>query len=433
MNDSRSDTITDSARIQALEATVEELQTSSIGQEHRLVQVARNAYLALLSRPGWTGTRRLEAGGALVRYMFLGRTTLVLGLSLGGLLALHASFMLADQNKKLDLQNYLSIVSGELAEAQRNSQFVQLIAPLIADLQTHSATAERSANGAWTLPPELAIRIAVLTQTFQPYRWIHRDMLGDDVMESTGSGWIYRVMTGVRSLYDDAFGQPRLRERLGSLKIPALTDQRMSPERGFLLVNLHALRISFPELTRWNVTFESAHAPGARLGGIDLRRLEGPDAAGTIDLSGSNLNAASFERAWLDGVSLIMSNLTLAQFDGAQCAGTLFEGATLDQASFIAARLERAKFNHAYIGDSNFRLANLAGADLMNVRGLTDAKLSEACMSRQSTQMPSDFVWSAYTVPDECCELWSGQHEAFARRGDGTCAAIDAPIPNLSQ
>lgn len=415
------------ARLVKVESEVEALTDESIGQEHRLVQVVRNAYFAVRGRASWSRGRRMEAGGALVRYFLVGRTTLVIGLSIGGLLALHASFMLADQNKKLDLQNYLSIVSGELAEAQRNSQFVQLIGPLVAEVQVAVADIELGDGGTRALPPELGIRLAVLTQTFQPYRWTYRDMVGENPFGSSGEGFLYDALTQVRGLYDAGFGQSRMKDQLAEAKIPVLTEHRMSPERGFLLVNLHALGIDFRELTRYNVTFESAHAPNARLSGINLRRLEGPGAASDIDLSGSNLSGATFERASLDGVNLILGNLTLTTFNGASCVNTRFDRANVDQASFVSTRLEGAIFENAYIAGSKFDYANLANAKLTNTRGFDEAHFEKSCLSRYTTQMPTTFRWESYEVPSECCSLWTGLHEPFSQKADGMCEAIDGP------
>lgn len=97
---------TDDNQIAEIKKDIAQLKNDSIGQEHRLLQVVRNAYHAVAKRGDWSQERRLEAGAALIRYFFFGRTTMVIAVGLGSLLALHASFMLSDQNRKLDLQNY---------------------------------------------------------------------------------------------------------------------------------------------------------------------------------------------------------------------------------------------------------------------------------------------------------------------------------------
>jgi pentapeptide repeat protein len=386
-----------SDRIKSLEHQNSNMQTELVGQEHWLIQVFYNAWRALRS-PDWPLSRRLEAGGALVRYVFLGRATILLTIGLGGLLALHASFMLSDQNLKLDLENYLNTVNSELGEAQRNSQLSQLLAPLIQDLQAMSAAADdtgslttsRTYREVAKLDLALATRIAVLTQTFQPYRWIQHDTEASTLLMPEGSGFFYRFMTGLRSIYDSGFGSAAMEQKLAESKIPVLTAERRSPERGLLLVNLHAMGIDFTELTRFNTTFENSYAPGARLDGIDLGGIEGPGVSTPFDLGLADLSNATFARSNLQGVILTLSNLTLANFDTARAHNVLFRAANADQASFVTASLVGADFRDAYIGDANFDLADLTGANLTSARNWEDAKLDSACLVQGSTLMPPD-------------------------------------------
>lgn len=416
-------------RLAALEEQVDSLATDTTGQEHRLIRLAQNAYAAMQSTSGWSRRRRLEAGGALVRYVFMGRATIVMTVGLGGLLALHASFMLADQNRKLDLQNYLSVVSSELGEAQRNSQFVQLIAPLIDDLrrnieeQGQPTRLSATQRAVYEVDPALAVRIAVLTQTFQPYRWVQRDSDARLFLEPQGDGLLFGIMSWIRMAYDEVFGRAASAELLEDSKVPALTVDRLSPERGLLLVNLHALGFDLSSLTRWNSTFQGAFAPGARLDRIDLGNLIGPSLSTPFDLSFAALPGATFESAQLDNVDFTGASLAVVSFTSANAHNARFIGANLDQASFMSARLTGADFDQAYIGDADFSRANLYAAKLATARGIESTDFSNACLVRNSTEMPKSFDWSTYEIPMHCCSDWSGEHEPFEINTSGQCAA----------
>ncbi len=418
-----------SQRLATLEEQVESLATDTTGQEHRLIRLVQNAYIAFRNASGWSRRRRLEAGGALVRYFFMGRATIVMTVGLGGLLALHASFMLADQNRKLDLQNYLSVVSSELGEAQRNSQFVQLIAPLIDDMRrniekqgqpTRISATQRSV---YEVDPALAVRIAVLTQTFQPYRWVQRDSDARLFLEPKGDGLLFGIMSWIRTAYDAVFGRAASAELLENSKVPALTVDRLSPERGLLLVNLHALGFDLSSLTRWNSTFQGAFAPGARLDRIDLGNLIGPSLSTPFDLSFAALPGATFESAQLDNVDFTGASLAVASFTSANAHNARFIGANLDQVSFFSARLTGADFDLAYIGDADFSRANLDAAKLATARGTEDVDFSNACLVQGTTEMPLDFDWSVYEIPAHCCSDWSGEHEPFSANINDRCVA----------
>lgn len=399
------------SKIAKLEKKVDQLLTDSIGQEHRLLQVFYNLGLAISNRQNWSMTRKIEAISAFLRYIFLGRTTIFITLGIGGIIALHASFMLSDQNRKLDLENYLNTVNSELGEAQRNSQFVQLVGPLMEKIQVISDAAYEKGetvtnrSGKWvvTIDTGIAARVAVLTQTFQPYRWIQNDIEAMELLKPTGEGYFYTFMSWLRDFFESGFGNNKMSEKLGESKIPVLTAERQSPERGLLLINLHALGIDFSGLTLNNTTFENAYAPGARLDQIDLEGIQGPGGSEPFDLGLATLNGAIFRHSRLGAVQFTLSNLTGANFDAASAPNAVFRGANLDESSFIQSNLEGADFRNAYIGNANFSLADLTSANLISTRGFADANLKSACLVKNVTLVPDTFDWNDYTVPTECC------------------------------
>lgn len=418
-------------QIKELQGEVDALKHEIVGMEHRLVQVVRNAYWALTQSKGWTSAKRLEAGAALIRYFLVGRATLVVSIGVGGLLALHASFMLAEQNRKIDLQNHLAVVSSEIAEAQRNSQFAQLIPPLVSDLNearafeaTSAAKSKRENDTAAIAANSLYLRIAVLTQTFQPYRWIDKRVAADVLLRPEGSGIFFEAMQYLRRIFSSGFGIAPLEAgstREARLELPLLTPERYSPERGLLLVNLFAARIDIRILTRFNVTFEKAYAPGARLDGIDVGGLVGPDLSKPLDFRGSNFEGATFTRASIGGALLYGSNLRKADISGADASEAKWDDVDLDSARLDYTNLQSASLARANLRSTSLKLANLSDADLESVTGLVADQLAEACISRHTTRLPPNSLPASYSVPRDCCRQWSKSVHGFMTTADGAC------------
>lgn len=421
------------AEVEALQVEVEALKHEVVGLEHRLVQVVRNAYWALTQRTGWTVAKRLEAGAALIRYFLTGRAAIVIGISLGGLLALHASFMLADQNRKLDLQNHLAVVSSEIAEAQRNSQFAQLIPPLLADVNAVRAkrqssrsrsSADDDAEG--VALDSLSLRTAVLTQTFQPYRWIDRRVDATTLLQPSGSGPFYEGMKVLRHLYDAGFGKTSFETGTAldsKLELPLLTSERYSPERGLLLVNLFASKIELKNLTRYNVTFVRSFAPGARLDGIDLSGLVGPALSKPLDFTGSYFAGATFTRAKMEGAVFARSNLEFADIRSADGSGAQWSEANLRSAQLDYTNLQRSVLTRANFTDASLLATNLSASDLTDAVGLQPKQLEKACIDVRSTRLPPRILAADYSVPLECCRLWGEAVDGFVVSAQGKCTA----------
>lgn len=412
--------------LQAIRDDISSLKHDVIGIEHRLIQVVRNAYWAATQREGWTPTKRLEAGAALIRYLFAGRAVLAVSIGLGGLLALHASFMLADQNRKLDLQNHLSVVSAELGEAQRNAQFAQLIPGIIDDIQKLTSRPETAANPAAAAGTHL--RIAVLTQTFQPYRWVERTIDDTKVSEPVGEGALFNLVQSIRESYAAMFGHSPF-DVAGSgalsLSVPVLTQRRYSPERGLILVNLRALRYDIRNLTPYNVTFDQSFAPGARLDDIRLDGLIGPDLSKPINLQFAYLRGATLNRAQVGSVRFIGTDLRDAELNGISAADSDWSRADLSGSQLKAAYLIRGTFNETNLSQAVLDGANLAYVDLSNAIGLTAQQLAKACVSPSTTRLPADIALRNYHIDGDCCKNWQDLVVAFRRDSSGVCRDVD--------
>jgi uncharacterized protein YjbI with pentapeptide repeats len=412
--------------LQLIREDIAALKHDVVGIEHRLVQVVRNAYWAATQREGWTPAKRLEAGAALIRYVFAGRTVLALSIGLGGLLALHASFMLADQNRKLDLQNHLSVVSAELAEAQRNAQFAQLIPGIIEDIQKIPSRPDTPASLAATAGTHL--RIAVLTQTFQPYRWVEQTVDAAKISEPVGHGAAFDLVQVIRHAYTVMFGSSPFEvpgSGLPSMSVPVLTQRRYSPERGLILVNLRALRFDIRSLTRYNVTFDRAFAPGARLDDIRLDGMVGPDLSKPVNLQFAYLRGATFNRAELGSVVFAETDLKNAELNGIFAADADWSSANLSDAQLKGAYLSRGTFNRTDLSRAVLDGANLAHAQLSTAIGLTAEQLRKSCVSPSTTRLPVTIVLGDYRIDDDCCKRWQNLAVSFRRDSNGVCRDVE--------
>ncbi|MGE0741849.1 MAG: pentapeptide repeat-containing protein [Hyphomonadaceae bacterium] len=117
------------------------------------------------------------------------------------------------------------------------------------------------------------------------------------------------------------------------------------------------------------------------------------DLSGRI-LTGARMSNAVFNRADFSGAVLARADATNSEFEAADfseadlsgaklvdahCPRANFEGATMESADARGADFTSAAFARADVTDMNFDRADLSGADLRHVRGLTQSQLDEAC------------------------------------------------------
>jgi uncharacterized protein YjbI with pentapeptide repeats len=105
---------------------------------------------------------------------------------------------------------------------------------------------------------------------------------------------------------------------------------------------------------------------------------------GRAVLNEAMLAGANFAKAKLQNARLEQANLTRANFSEAQ-----LQGANLDNAMLHLAILHKAILHDASLQHAMLFQANLQGADLRNVKGLTQYQINMACMD-QHTKLPPD-------------------------------------------
>jgi hypothetical protein len=167
----------------------------------------------------------------------------------------------------------------------------------------------------------------------------------------------------------------------------SLSCRASSPERGQLLVALHAARIYIPYLTFEGADFRYADLPDARLRDIDLRG---------VDLSNAKLPGASFENAQLIGVN----------FSGSHLAGAKFRGATLKNVDFSGAIIQAGatQATNASLLFSKLTDSSLSGLRLIEY-GATVPFFTRWCASRTL----------AVTLAQQNQKDWGANGDVFPR------------------
>ncbi|WP_083898905.1 pentapeptide repeat-containing protein [Robiginitomaculum antarcticum] len=160
--------------------------------------------------------------------------------------------------------------------------------------------------------------------------------------------------------------------------------------------------------------FDGSNLSGAHFRRAYLIRASGRDVnMSRATLSGAMLNQASLvasdmSNADFRGADMSDGNFTESDFSGArfintQASGADFSGAVFtlseldhadfENAKFVGTRFHSAQFGHALVSGAEFSDADLSGADMSEVRGLTQDQLDRAC-GNHDTRLPR----SAMTV-----------------------------------
>ena len=254
---------------------------------------------------------------------------------LGGLVS---SFLIFKQNElsksQTQYQNKRVEQREELLASIRTSSLVFLMRNILDKVDD-----ELKNNPKRTLSDETIARIAALSYSFKPYRYLEGD---------------------------------------------SLSEKKYSPERGQLLLALSKMNIdssSFDKI-KSKAPFSSADLREAdlikaNLRGADLRKANLNDA----DLRWANLNEADLRGANLRGANLRKANLRGADLNGTDMRWADLNGADLKRADLNGADLTSAKLRKADLSGSDFKWADLNGA-LLNEANLAGVDLSGTDLRR---------------------------------------------------
>lgn len=161
----------------------------------------------------------------------------------------------------------------------------------------------------------------------------------------------------------------------------SLSEKKLSPERGQLLLGLCLLQIdsgSFATIKQ-QVSFSYADLKGANLKGINLSKadLQGANLQ-DADLTGANLGEADLQEANFFGVKLNNANLS----------GSNLKRANLSWAELNGAKMQSANLNGAILANTQLRKADLRGATFQWVE-------SEAALLDGANLTRADFTGAA--------------------------------------
>lgn len=131
----------------------------------------------------------------------------------------------------------------------------------------------------------------------------------------------------------------------------SLSDQKLSPERGYLILALSKMRIDSHSYSKLKLMTSFAYAD---LRDKDLRNL---------DMSGLDLEKADLSNADLRGTNLKHTNLKFSLIWGAK-----MDNAILDNAYLTRANLAWAELNNASILNANLKGINLSNAKLRHAK-----------------------------------------------------------------
>ena len=239
-----------------------------------------------------------------------------------------------------------------------------------------------------------------------------------------------------------------------------LSEKKLSPERGQLLLTLANLKIdssSFAKV-KSRASFSYADLKGADLKNVDL---SGADLFGA-DLSDANLHSANlfgadlgktnFWGAKLDSADLSQANLIRADLKWADLNGAILVAATLNGAILESAKLRKANFSGATLhytkasgaifNEANLTQVDCFGADLTKanftkaiftearLRGadldqadLSGAKLANTCIEEDWFKKAeewrltgSDEIRQKYEVGPDTSERYKNSHYCLVRK-----------------
>ncbi|MEM7079806.1 MAG: pentapeptide repeat-containing protein [Pseudomonadota bacterium] len=350
----------------------EDVRAALIEQEHRLLAAVVNLSRLVFRASKDDRQRYLPSAIRALIWCLLpsaGTASVSLLAVITLLVTIHQSSLLSTQNRKIEVQNVL-------AEAQRRSSLMFETVAIFESIEEEkkqtpgedlcsnakapcwrtfeqAPNATRAASPLFVPSAGTVGRLAALTQALRPYRYLQVEGAREHgCLADTSSATLdasYQWLVGlliqfkqvpeadakqaVEAIYARN-GQPSvvgLRQRFSRLiALITGTDEHedaqlscgpSSPERGQLLVALHAAGVDISTVQAGGGNFTYADIPGANLGGIRLQ---------DVNLNNTRLPGASFADAVLHNV----------QFRGADLNGARFSGAAISKSDFEGARLQ---------------------------------------------------------------------------------------------
>lgn len=240
------------------------------------------------------------------------------------------TYILYQQNKKLDIQNEKIQTQVYLEEATRRNNLVLLMDNILEKVNQELTDPNNTKD---TLSDPLIGRIQALAQGFQPYQFLDGDSLTKPLSPERGQFLLALVNSGI-----------------DTITLKKIYEQA-SFEKAFLQ----------------EVVWKNSYLKQAILNGANLERAKFFNInLEMANLNGANLSEVNFRKVNLKDATLIHTKLEKAYLGGGNLIGTFLTGADLTEADFSGAIINRASLNSANLTKTNFREADLTGANLGN-------------------------------------------------------------------
>ena len=313
---------------------------------------------------------------------------------LGGIVS---SFLLFKQQDLFQAQKQFQQQSlrqqSALVESVQRGNLVALMGNIL-----DKADEELKDHPKRTLSEETIARIAALSYSFKPYRYL----VEDSVSEKKFSPERGQLLLALSKMNMDSNSLDKI-----TFKAPfAGADLRGAPLRGARLKEINLRGAHLVEADLRKAYLSGAKMRGARLWGARLRKanlsgadlirsdlgwadLEHSDLSGA-KLSGANLSAAKLKGANLSGIDLKWGDLSGAFLEevnlgGIELSGTRFKRANLRGTNLSETDLKWTNFSEANLRHSNLTKTNLRRANFSNA-DLSGANLSGANFSVATLQ-----------------------------------------------
>lgn len=325
----------------------------------------------------------------------------------GGLLS---SFLIYRQNRHLNaqLQNREKRLreQAEIIASVRNGNLLSLMNGILAQ-----AEEEMASNG--TLSDTVIARIAALSLSLKPYRYLE----GDSLTATANSPERGQLLMALILMKMDSGSFARIRQlTIFSGADLAGADLKHVDLSGAVLnhANLKDTNLSGANLNHADLKdacLWGANLNGASLTGADLKRA---------DLSWAKLNDTDLKFANMNGAQLTNAQLMDAEMHGASIqwadlGAAILKDANLHGVNFLGTKLKKADFRNAVLTKSDLRMAHLDEAVLTGAelnRALVDSNFIEKMDVWQLNG--SSEIEGSYRVITDSLDQW--KHRVFSLR-----------------
>jgi uncharacterized protein YjbI with pentapeptide repeats len=317
----------------------------------------------------------------------------------GGLLS---SFLIYQQGRffKTQLQNQNRKISelSVLIESGRKGSQVILMSNLLKNVEE-----ELKQNN--TLSDAVIARIAALSFSFKPYKYLEGDSLsGKEYSPERG-----QLLMALLLMKIDTGSFTKIKQRTTF----AGADLRGADLKNADLSYSTLGSANFKETDLSDANLKNADLNDANLWGANLNRanLSGADLKRSdlrwATLNETNLKFANMNGAQLSGAQLIKADIQQAFVQYADLGGTLFNDANLSGVNFLGTKMNKVNFNNADLSRADLRMSNLDEAILLGTelnKALVDSNWVEKLNDWRLTG--SKEIQSSYHVISDSLDQW---------------------------